>query len=303
MTLQKKTKKITVAVHNGNFHADDVFSVAVLETALGQKTEIFRTRDQKIIGKAGYVLDVGKILEPSKGRFDHHQEGFSLKRKNGIPYATFGLVWKEYGTKICGSGKIAETVDGRLAAPIDATDSGFQIYEPNKFGVKYYGFDDFVYHNNPEWNEKEADSGKIFREMVKLAKKVLKREIALAKSEIEAGEMVKKSYGSAADKRIVVLTERVPWAETVAEMPEPVYVIYPDKPNDTWRIGAVPVDPKSFKVKKDFPSGWAGKSDEELAEVSGVPDAVFCHNGRFLCVAKSRGGAIKLAELALKAKS
>jgi len=38
-----------------------------------------------------------------------------------------------------------------------------------------------------------------------------------------------------------------------------------------------------------------------LAKVTGVPDATFCHNGRFLAVAKSKEGALKLAEIALLA--
>jgi uncharacterized UPF0160 family protein len=39
--------------------------------------------------------------------------------------------------------------------------------------------------------------------------------------------------------------------------------------------------------------------NEELAQVTGVADAVFCHNKLFMAVAKSKEGAIKLAELAL----
>ena len=39
--------------------------------------------------------------------------------------------------------------------------------------------------------------------------------------------------------------------------------------------------------------------DETLQKVTGVEDAVFCHKGLFLAVAKSKEGAIKLAELAL----
>jgi len=40
--------------------------------------------------------------------------------------------------------------------------------------------------------------------------------------------------------------------------------------------------------------------DEELQKVSGVSDAVFCHRALFMVVAKSRAGAIQLAELALE---
>jgi uncharacterized UPF0160 family protein len=39
--------------------------------------------------------------------------------------------------------------------------------------------------------------------------------------------------------------------------------------------------------------------DEELQKISGVSDATFCHRGLFLAGAKSKEGAIKLAEIAL----
>jgi uncharacterized UPF0160 family protein len=58
-------------------------------------------------------------------------------------------------------------------------------------------------------------------------------------------------------------------------------------------------DSKSFESKKYLPQEWAGKKDAELAEISGVPDATFCHNARFMAVAKSKEGAIDLAEKAL----
>ena len=51
--------------------------------------------------------------------------------------------------------------------------------------------------------------------------------------------------------------------------------------------------------RKSFPVAWGGKIDKELQSVSGVLEAVFCHRGLFFAVAKSKEGAIKLAELAL----
>ena len=50
---------------------------------------------------------------------------------------------------------------------------------------------------------------------------------------------------------------------------------------------------------KPLPESWGGKQDEELAQATGVQDARFCHRGLFMITAKSKEGAIKLAELAL----
>ena len=46
-------------------------------------------------------------------------------------------------------------------------------------------------------------------------------------------------------------------------------------------------------------SGSATKAGTADPELTGVPDAVFAHPGRFVCGATSREGAIRLAEAAL----
>jgi uncharacterized UPF0160 family protein len=43
-----KSKKI-VAVHNGNFHPDDVFSVALLSIIYNGGVKVVRTRDESFI--------------------------------------------------------------------------------------------------------------------------------------------------------------------------------------------------------------------------------------------------------------
>lgn len=49
---------------------------------------------------------------------------------------------------------------------------------------------------------------------------------------------------------------------------------------------------------KPLPQEWPGNRDEELAKVTGAEDAVFCHTGRFIAVAKSLEGIKKMAQLA-----
>ncbi len=62
-----------------------------------------------------------------------------------------------------------------------------------------------------------------------------------------------------------------------------------------------PIPGKPFTQKQPFPESWAGLRENELALATGVPDALFCHSKRFLAVAQSREGAIRLLELALAA--
>src|SRR3989344_3712170 len=96
--LNSKIK--TIITHNGSFHSDEVFGCAVL-SILFPKAKIIRTRDEKIIEKGDIVIDVGGIYNPKKMRFDHHQKGGAGIRKDSIPYASFGLIWKTFGLKLC----------------------------------------------------------------------------------------------------------------------------------------------------------------------------------------------------------
>ena len=61
----------------------------------------------------------------------------------------------------------------------------------------------------------------------------------------------------------------------------------------------MPTGKGMFEDRMKLPAAWAGLRDEELAKVTGVPDAVFCHRALFLAVAKSKEGALALAKLAL----
>jgi transketolase C-terminal domain/subunit len=85
-----------IVTHGGKFHADDAWAVAVIKVCTPRR-ELVRTRDQAIIDRGDIVIDVGGIWDPALGRFDHHQKGFSGARQSGVPYASAGLVWREYG--------------------------------------------------------------------------------------------------------------------------------------------------------------------------------------------------------------
>ena len=66
-------------------------------------------------------------------------------------------------------------------------------------------------------------------------------------------------------------------------------------------IHTVPLNAETFDARADLPEPWAGLRDADLAAVTGVPDATFCHNGRFIAAAKSFDGIRALAQQALQA--
>ena len=294
------SKKIKVAVHDGSFHPDDVFAVAILHLYLKKPLKIFRTRDKNIFDEMDYVLDVGREYNPKEGKFDHHQEGWSEKRENGIPYAASGLVWKEFGEKICGSKEVADKIEEKIIEPIDAEDNGVDIYEPKIIGVSPYCAFDLIDSMNPTYKEKNLDVDKIFNTAVTIAENIIVREIRKANDYVESFLKMKEIYNKTEDKRIIILDDQYPAQNFFTEYSEPLLVIKPifDK-KGLWYISVVKVKGEKFKSRIDLPESWAGKDGEELQKITGVSDAIFCHNKRFMASAGSKEGAIELAQKAI----
>lgn len=295
MSLFKKKK--TLVTHNGTFHADDIFATATFSILLDGKVQVIRTRDPEWFKKGDYVYDVGGEYDPSRNRFDHHQKGGAGKRDNGVPYAAFGLVWKAYGEKVCGSKEVADRIEEHLVQAIDSHDNGINTYKTEGL-VEPYLIESIFSAFRPSWKEEE-EYDKPFMRLVSFAREFLERKIKKTTDTIEAKIIVKNYYNNATDKRIIVIEGDYPWSSELKDYPEPLFVVW--KRGDVWRVGCVRKEEDSFENRKSLPESWAGLQDEELAKVTGVPDATFCHNGRFLAVAKSKEGAIALAQKALLA--
>jgi uncharacterized UPF0160 family protein len=298
-------KKISVVVHSGKFHADDVFSVATLSLYLNISPEGFdikRTRDIEIIKKADYVFDVG-FINDGETRFDHHQKEGAGVRDDGIPYASFGSIWKKFGEKICGSKEVLERIDKKIVEPLDAEDNGVNITKCLCEGVAPFTVSDFIYHLNPTWKEGSTDINKSFLKAVKIAKTILEREIIRAKDAIEeikmAEKIIEEKYNKAEDKRIIVLENDIPWREIIKKYSEPLFVVIKIETDENWRVYAVRDDLTVFKNRKDLPESWAGKEKEDLALITGVKDAMFCHKALFVCSAETLEGATSMAKIAV----
>jgi len=300
-----KKRKILVT-HSGSFHTDDIFACATLFLVLEKKKEIgkvIRTRDIEKIKKADYVFDVGGIYDSEKNRFDHHQKGGAGQRKNGILYSSFGLVWQKYGKKLCRSIEVAEIIDQNLVSPVDAFDNGIDLFNLQQ-EISPYLIQHFFLAMRPAGHEKNKKTNLImFLKSVKIAQEILKREIAHAEEIIFLEKKLESIYNKLQDKRILILEEDLHNDEILCKFKELLFVIYPRRSDDTWAIRAVRKNPRNFENRKNLPEGWAGKKDQDLIKATQVEDAVFCHNALFLAVAKSKEGAVKLAEQALQVES
>ncbi len=298
-------KKIQIVTHSSGFHTDDIFAVATLSLLLekeGKEFTITRSRDMNIAEKADYLVDFGSIYDPKIKRFDHHQEGGAGKRENGIPYASFGLVWKEYGTQISGNAVVAERIDKMIVQPVDFVDAdpkGMTLFESPVKDLHPFDLGMIKILFAPTWKEDILKIDETFLTLVSYAKALLSRMIVYYCDELEGERYVLEAYKNSEDKRLIILeNSEYPWLRVLPELPEPLYVVYKNIKNDTWSIKCVR-DFWSYKTRKDLPESWAGKTDKELEAVTGVSGAVFCHNARFMAVNKTKDGILRMAEIAL----
>ncbi|MCI0619752.1 MYG1 family protein [Candidatus Wolfebacteria bacterium] len=300
------TKKIKIVTHSSGFHTDDVFAVATLLLLLGDENcEVIRSRDKEVIESADYVVDVGFVHNPERNRFDHHQEGKAGERDNGIPYASFGLVWKKFGVDVVGSRTLADAIDQWLVQPIDAFDNGVDLAKLARIDVRPFLIQNVVEAFHPGWRE-NRDMREAFSDAVMWAKVVLQREIVYQNTVLEMQAYAEETYQQSKDKRLIIFEGKRELSRDIVigallKHSEPLYFMRYRGSDGNWSVECVRNDVFNFDTnRKPLPREWAGKNKEELATVTGVSDAYFCHNNCFLCVARSREGAFKLAQLALE---
>lgn len=319
------TEHKTIATHNGSFHADDVFGVGVLMGVFPSHT-LVRTRNHERIEAADFAVDVGGLWDAERGRFDHHQRSFNGARPArvvdgvdiaGVGYASAGLVWSAYGSayvtalasdrgfnlEVQDVAEIARSIDQSLVQYLDIVDTGQGDVAPGIFGLS-----SLLAQLNTNWLEEQglAADAKAqlqedrFREAMGITRRFLDRAIIKKISQIRSRNIVRQAP-KLLDGKVLHLHEGgMPWTRVVVdEMPEVLFVIYPDSDGSQYQIKTVPVEPGSFDARRDLPKSWAGLRDAELAAVTGVPDSVFCHMNLFIGGARSLEGAIRLAELAL----
>ncbi len=276
----------TVAVtHGGKFHADDVFGAALLKIL---KPEI---RIQRVFQVPenfdGLVFDIGG------GRFDHHQEGAEV-RENGVPYAAFGLLWREFGAEAlrdsCPPEAVAEEVarfDENLIQSLDEDDNTGGG-NPLAGAISLF---------NPDWDsEKPADD--CFAEAVEFAKTVLTKKIARIAANYRAKGLVEAALAESRD-RIVILPRYAPW-RPVLEASEAEFVVYPSQ-RGGYSAQTVPDAENKRESKCDFPEEWAAKPENELPGISGIGTLRFCHKGRFLITAGTQEDAVEACRAAQRA--
>lgn len=289
---QIKKPNAKAFTHSGKFHADDVFSSALL---LYLNPQITITRGNRVPeGYDGIVFDIGR------GRYDHHQRD-SRVRENGVPYAAFGLLWEELGGEILGE-TLAQRFDEEFVQPLDNNDN---TGEKNELASLIGNF-------NPVWDETEAADGVTeeerdrglsvgFLRAVQVAGMVLENKFARYRADARADEKINQVLAmqetQGGDARILVLPEFVPCQKRLKET-DTAFVIFPS--NRGGYCIQPQKKPDSMNYKCSFPKQWLGLENEELQAATGLASAGFCHKGGFLMTVGDEADAIRACEISLE---
>lgn len=306
----------SLVTHSGKFHCDDVFAYAVLCLALdlhepGRDHTLLRSRKPEVIEAGDIVWDVGSLFDPALNCFDHHQRGAPL-RPDGTPFSSAGLVWQTYGQRAVAAllrpsgseqfaAAIAAEIDDTVIRRIDEIDNGVSARGP--VIEETLSFAKLIGDFNPNWDAAEA-SGPMagdaaFLEATALASSVLRRRVNALRARLAAEAIVLAAHATGDDPRILVLARGMPWKNAVISHGLPVLFTVSSASNGNWTVDTMPSEPGSFTPRLHLPEAWAGLQAAELAEQTGVADAVFVHLRRFVGAARSREGAVTMAQRAL----
>jgi uncharacterized UPF0160 family protein len=301
MSFLKKlfTKKVHVVTHNGAFHADDIFAVALLDLVHDGHIRVTRTRDENVIAQGDIVVDVGMKYDTATHRYDHHQTEGAGDRGDGIPYSGCGLIWKHFGRTIVPNFIAWSLIDTELIRQIDASDNALQLFTSAKVPEDYWDFDKILKTFNPkDRNSKQADIE--FAKAVQFVKRFLRSYFAKVADQIAFWAIAEQAYTAAKDKRIIVLPEGGSWVTPIIAKKEPLFVLFPTQDKKGWAIRGVPLDKASFEVRKPLPENWRGKKDADFISVSGVATAKFCHRTGYMAITGTFEDAMLLANKALQ---
>ncbi|KAL0266179.1 UNVERIFIED_CONTAM: hypothetical protein PYX00_011896 [Menopon gallinae] len=275
-----------LVTHSGRFHQDEVTATAIL-VRIYPHAEVVRTRDPVEIETGDIVYDVGRVFDPARRRFDHHQRGFNetFSKKYHIKMSSAGLVFKYF----CGEflqtysfdtgdsmfDTLVDSIYSDFFLGIDGVDNGYDF----EGAYRVRGLSDLVSSFNPPGDSDSSTQNRRFMECMNVVQTDLDNfmdhklrfwlpKYRLARSSVEACE-----------GKIIVCEEYIPPAmvlDVESEFGKDIKFVVVSKVDEA-RVYAVPASRKGFGSKVPLREEWRGLEGDELAETSGIRDALFVH--------------------------
>ncbi|XP_076860625.1 MYG1 exonuclease [Brachyhypopomus gauderio] len=330
----EKMASVKIGTHNGTFHCDEVLACYFLRQLPEYKdAEVSRTRDPAELAKCDVVVDVGGVYDPSQHRYDHHQRSF-VETFNSLcpekPWVTklssAGLVYLHFGRRILSSlthlsedSRELETLYGKLyenfVEEVDAVDNGISQCDGEARYTISTTLSARISHLNPRWNSKCQDTEEGFHKAMALVEaEFLDRLDYYQNAWLPARGLVEDAIQTRhkvdPTGEVVVLAQGgCPWKEHLFSLEKELkvevpikFVLYPDQ-SGQWRIQCVPAGINTFQNRLSLLEEWRGVRDDDLSQLSGIPDCVFVHASGFIGGNKTKEGALEMARRTLQASA
>lgn len=288
---------LVVQTHNGTFHADEVFAIALLKIIFKDKVKIIRSRDDNV--KADLYIDVGGKFDGIK-YFDHHFKEFNqyhdIDKK--LPKASFGLIWDKYASKLINNPNIINKIRIMLVVPIDSHDNNVKLCKYNESNYNAYTISNVI----SAFNKNDENENEQFMEAVKIAETTIINAIDYVTEQFRDEDTLKIIFEEQrllSDKTYVVLNTYYNYSNAIKDKKYSyiTHLIFPE--NNKWRAVCIK-DNLTQNLKAPFPEEWGGLFNEELEKVSQIKGSVFCHRGLWIAVNDTKEGIIEMVEACFK---
>lgn len=281
-----------VVTHAGMFHADDVFSYALLNIFNNTQANPVKYHLERVNNAVDIPENADIVFDIGGGKFDHHQDLNQFHEdENNTPYASFGLLWNEYGHEIINyfvknmknlsqetKDAIFNSFEKSLVVPIDANDNGIFT---NDFSVSNVIRD---------FND-EAGSDNAFLNATALAQRIIGRRLGNVIVKVTKEQAI-LSNTTFITPEIAVLPFHGPYSKLSELHPELKLVIYKSNRNG-FNINVV------RDKLEDGTSVDRFTIPQSAATMQGV---VFLHKAGFLMVTDTKENAIANATAILEIK-
>ena len=290
--MENQQQSRSFGTHDGTFHADEVTACALLLlTNLIDIDKIIRTRDRALLDRCDYVCDVGGIYDPRQKRFDHHQSDYTG------PLSSAGMILEYLRCTKRITQQEAEFLNNSLVRGIDAHDNGRDPQIPG-----YCLFSHVVSNFNPIHYDASAEElYNAFLSAVSFTHAQLRQSLERFRYNQSSRGEVQKVMN--VNRDCLVFDHQIPWMDAFFELGgerhPATFVIMPV--TGGWKLrGIPPTNDDRMRVRVPLPAAWAGLMDDALATVSGIPEAIFCHKGRFISMWRTKEAALAALKQVLK---
>ena len=193
-----------VVVHDGTFHADDVFCVAILKECFKEDITVRRIPRNADIEKYGYdtlICDIGGEYD-GVNYFDHHQFPARSLRKQELR-AAIGLLWDVYGNQM-----YHKTTS--MIRDIDRHDCDSRQFR-SQLAVTIGSF-------NPDWAASDKERDRCFDMAVNVVRQLIRASIISDTFNMRAIRQVSENH--TIENNVMFLETNAPYESFISEYEE-----------------------------------------------------------------------------------